>query len=141
MMVLAQVTSRLSVADLGALMSVDQATARRLRENPQAWREHLEECCGAQPKKVVRRFAVFEAEVARLLASRMTTSAGTAAPATRPHSSDRPRWRPVRAGFLRGLARIGGSRRTRQRPVSLRRVLALAPRRPDHPGESGRWLL
>ncbi|MEW2042536.1 hypothetical protein AB0885_36920, partial [Streptomyces sp. NPDC005534] len=73
-----QITDRLNAADLNALMSVDKHLHDRLRENPRAWRTHLNDCSDAQLQRIGQTIPTLAAPVDHLLKLRtMTTLAGT----------------------------------------------------------------
>ncbi|MET7391829.1 NHL repeat-containing protein [Streptomyces sp. NPDC005529] len=73
-----QISDRMQVADLNALISVDKDLHNRLRENPRIWRGHLNSCTDTQLQAIARTVPVLEEPVDLLLKMRaMATLAGT----------------------------------------------------------------
>ncbi|MET7391237.1 NHL repeat-containing protein [Streptomyces sp. NPDC005529] len=76
-----QITGRLNVADLNALMSVDKDLHHRLRTNPRTWQTHLNACTDTQLTQIADTVPALKKPVQLLLELRaMTTIAGTGQP-------------------------------------------------------------
>ncbi|MFE9898609.1 hypothetical protein ACFYPT_40415, partial [Streptomyces sp. NPDC005529] len=76
-----QITGRLNLADLNALMSVDKDLHHRLRTNPRTWQTHLNTCTDTQLTQIADTVPALKKPVQLLLKLRaMTTIAGTGQP-------------------------------------------------------------